>query len=292
MLDAALAGGQRVRALTRRAQPAREGVEWIAGDLADAAALRALADGADVIVHVAGVVNAPHPAAFETGNVAGTAAVLEAAHAAGIERFIHVSSLAAREPALSAYGASKACAEDAVRASGAGWTIVRPPAIYGPRDNEMLELFRIARLGIVPLPPRGRSSLIHVDDLAALLLALACRPVADRDESRGKVYEVDDGRDGGWSHEEMARAIGAAVGRARIVPLHLPRTLMRAAARADRALRGDKAKLTPDRVGYMTHPDWVVRSAMRPPGALWAPHIPAPAGLAVTARWYREAGWL
>src|SRR3546814_17041289 len=74
---------------------------------------------------------------------------------------------------LSRYGASKAQAEELVKSSGLDWTIVRPPAVYGPRDTEMFELFRAARLGIVPLPPGGATSIIHVDDLARLLLVLA-----------------------------------------------------------------------------------------------------------------------
>ncbi len=299
LLDTALAAGHRVRALTRRGQPPRAGIAWIGGDLADAAALRALVQGADAVIHVAGVVNAPDAAAFEAGNVTGTAALADAMRGAGAGAnaggrvegragpLVHVSSLAAREPGLSAYGASKARAEDVVRAAGVDWRIVRPPAIYGPRDTELFELFRIARLGIVPLPPRGRTSLIHVADLAALLVALACDPGGG-----GVLYEADDGREGGWSHEDMARAIGRAVGRAQVRAVHLPRALLRAAARADRALRGDGAKLTPDRVGYMTHPDWVVRPSLRPPAALWAPRIAMAEGMIATARWYREAGWL
>ena len=57
--------------------------------------------------------------------------------------------------------------------SGLDWAIVRPPAVYGPGDKETLELFRMAKLGLMLMPPKGRVSVIHVDDLARLLLALA-----------------------------------------------------------------------------------------------------------------------
>jgi uncharacterized protein YbjT (DUF2867 family) len=90
-----------------------------------------------------------------------------------VQRFVHVSSLAAREPKLSLYGASKAKAEALVHSSGLAWTIVRPPAVYGPGDRETLELFRMAKLGLMVMPPKGRVSIIHADDLARLLLALA-----------------------------------------------------------------------------------------------------------------------
>ena len=99
--------------------------------------------------------------------------MLSAATAGGIHRFVHVSSLAAREPKLSLYGASKERAEGLVMSSGLDWAIVRPPAVYGPGDRETLELFRMAKLGLMLMPPKGRVSVIHVDDLARLLLALA-----------------------------------------------------------------------------------------------------------------------
>src|SRR5690606_33409777 len=97
-----------LRALARKAQPERDGVQWIAGDLADRDALARLVEGAEAVIHVAGVVNAPRPEGFEAGSVAGTLALIEAAVAAGVPRFVFVSSLSAREPGLSAYGASKA----------------------------------------------------------------------------------------------------------------------------------------------------------------------------------------
>ena len=281
------AGGE-IRALTRRGQPARNGVEWVAGDLANKAALKRLVTGAEAVIHVAGVVNAADAAGFEAGNVSGTLGVIEAAVAAGVPRIVHVSSLSAREPALSAYGASKARAEKLVRASGLDWTIVRPPAIYGPRDTEMFELFRIARWGLMPMPPReGRASLIHVDDLARLLLAL----VPGGEDLSHQIFEPDDGKPDGWSHYELARAIGWAMGRRPWV-VHLSRASLERAARADRMLRGPKAKLTPDRVGYMSHPDWVVSDGASPPAALWKPHIATREGLRATAGWYRDNRWI
>ena len=158
----------------------------------------------------------------------------------------------------------------------------------GPRDIDYFEMFRSARLCLVPLPPRGASSIIHVDDLARLLLDLVDAPPA---LVRRKTFEPDDGREGGWSHSELAQAIGTAVGR-RVFAPHLPRSVLSAAARADRLLRGDKARLTADRVGYMTHPNWVARSAMKVPETVWAPRIRGEEGLAATARWYRAQGWL
>ena len=116
-------------------------------------------------------------------------AMIDAARAAGVRRFIHISSLAAREPDLSDYGWSKAKAERVVAASGLDWTIVRPPAVYGPGDRETFELFKMARRGLVALPPKGRFSVLHVEDLCRLILALVDRP-----DTFLQTYEPDDGR--------------------------------------------------------------------------------------------------
>lgn len=287
LIDAARARGVVVQALARKAQPRRDGVEWIAGDLSNRAALTELVRDAEAVVHMAGLTNARHPAEFEAANVAGTLAVIEAALAAGVRRLVFVSSLSAREPGLSAYGASKARAERIVKASGLDWTIVRPPAVYGPRDKDMFELFRAAKWGVVPTPREGSASLIHVDDLAQLLLALLPGGEGVSHHS----FEPDDGRRGGWTHYELARCIGWAVGR-RPKVIGLSKRTMEWAAKADTMLRGARAKLTLDRVGYMTHPDWVVSLGARVPAALWRPRIETREGIKATAKWYRDAGWL
>lgn len=282
-LDMALEREHQVRALARRPQEARDGVTWVAGALDDRAALDALVAGADAVVHIAGVVNAPDRAGFAAGNVDGTRAMVEAAARIGVRRFVHVSSLAAREPGLSLYGSSKAQAERVVMEFDLDWTIVRPPAVYGPGDLEQIDVFRLAKLGLALLPPPGRMSAIMVDDLAALLVILA-----ERGGLR-TVYEVDDGR--AISHADYAHAIGRAVGR-RVLPLPLPAPLLRLGARLDRLARGPRAKLTPDRAVYMAHPDWAADPAKRPPPELWTPRIALNAGLAETVRWYRAQGLL
>lgn len=289
VLDEAEARGLSVRALTRRPQESREGVTWIDGSLTDPASLAELVQDAKAVLHVAALTTAPTAAAFTACNVAGTAAILAAAKAAKAKRFVFVSSLSAREPSLSLYGASKAEAEKLVAASGLDWTVVRPPGVYGPRDVDYFEMFRTAKVGFIPLPPRGASSILHVHDLARLLLDLIDAPPA---LVRHRLFEPDDGREGGWSHKELAQAIGRAVGCRRVFAPQLPAALLRAAARVDGLLRGQKARLTEDRVGYLTHPNWVARSAFAVPKVVWEPQTGGANGLAATAVWYREQGWL
>jgi uncharacterized protein YbjT (DUF2867 family) len=275
-----------VRALTRGWKPPEDEIAWVDGALDRPETLVKLCAGADAVIHVAGAINAPSRAAFEAANVAGTANMVDAARRAGVRRFVHISSLAAREPQLSAYGWSKAKSERLVAASGLDWTIVRPPAVYGPGDRETFDLFRMARRGLVALPPKGHFSVIHVEDLCRLILALLDEP-----DTWGETYEPDDGREGGWDHRHFARTLGRLYGK-RATTLAMPKPVLRLASGLDRLFRRGRAKLTPDRVGYYCHPDWVAAAHRRPPAALWEPRVKTPTGLKETADWYRAQGWL
>ncbi|MET1755464.1 NAD(P)-dependent oxidoreductase [Novosphingobium sp. RD2P27] len=286
-VESALEAGHELVVLARSPQEPRAGVEWVLGDLENRAALAELVRGADAVVHVAGVVNGPDAKAFRAGNYVGTLNLVEAAGAEGVRRFIHVSSLSAREPGLSAYGASKERGEKVVMASLLDWTVVRPPAIYGPRDKEMFELFRAARWGVIPMPKEGRASLIHVDDLARLLLAL----LPGGEGVSGRTFEPDDGRAGGWEHRELALAIGWAVDR-RPKVLGLSPAALRRAAGIDGFLRGRGAKMTPDRAAYFSHPDWTGHPSAHVPPEIWEAQVETRTGLKATAQWYREQGWL
>ncbi len=289
LLNLAVRAGFPVRALTRQTQDDRPNVTWVRGALDNPASLSVLCTGADVVIHIAGVVNAPTREGFEAGNVAGTLAVVEAAKKAGCNRLIHVSSLAATLPKLSIYGDTKARAEKIVASSGLDWTIIRPPAIYGPGDREMLELFKMAKTGFITLPPDadGRLSAIHVDDLSRALMTI----IPKHEDLTTQIFEVDDGKTGGWTQTSFAKAVGWAIGK-RIRPIATPRFLLEFGAKADRFFRRDKAKLTEDRVSYFCHDDWTVDPAKRLPPELWTPQIETRQGLKDTAKWYRQNDWL
>ena len=286
LIDIALLHKYQVRALTRGDQPPRANVTWVRGALEQPDSLLELATGADAVAHVAGVISARTRAAFEAGNATGTLATVEAAKAAGVKRFVHISSLAAREPGLSDYGWSKAKGETLVKASGLDWTIVRPPAVYGPGDEETLELFKMARRGTVWLPPRGRFSLIEVGDLAQFIIS-----VLPWDDCVAQTYEPDDGNRAGYDHREFAGMLGTAFGR-RTRAVSVPGPLMKSASLLDRLFRRGGAKLTADRVRYFLHPDWVASAAARPPVQLWRPRVRTAPGLKATADWYRAKGWI
>jgi nucleoside-diphosphate-sugar epimerase len=287
-IAAARARGHAVIALARKEQAPRDGVAWVRGDLADLPALKRLVEGADAVVHIAGVVNAGTASGFFQGNVAGTAAMRAVA---GKLPFVHVSSLAAREPQLSRYGASKRQAEDIVRGCAGPWAMVRPPAVYGPGDRDLLALFRAVRAGVVPLPS-GRAVMIHGADLGACLVALA-EDLAGEGVSAGGCFEVDDGC-AGLTQADLARAIAAALGRGvRVLPVPGVALKLGAALDTVRArLVGGLPTLSFDRASYLAHPDWTTDSGPIRALGVWAPAIGLAEGLRQTADWYRAEGLL
>lgn len=288
------ADGWRVRLLARRDPTGVLGPgatpEAVLGDLADAAALRRLCDGADLVVHAAGRVRAPGLAAFRAANVDGARAVAAAALAARCVRFVLVSSLAAREPRLSPYARSKREGEEAVAAVlGEAARVVRPCAIYGPGDRETLALFRAAALSpVLPvLAPDARVTLVHVEDAARAVAAFAADPAP-----RLGPAALCDARPDGYGLREIMAAAAAAVGRRpRLVVA--PDALLSAAGRlGDLAGRlGAPAALTSGKARELLHRDWSVTAEAR-----WSAAPPPRFGLADgfghTVAAHRAAGWL
>lgn len=248
--------GIAARALTRRGP---EGAGWVRGDLDDTGALARLAEGARVLVHVAGATHARGRAGFDAVNVAGAANVAEAARAAGVEHLIHLSSLAARRPAISPYAASKHAGEAAVRdtADRALLTVVRPPAVIGPGDRATKPLIDAMRLGVLaaPMEPAGGErafSVIHVADLARLLADLA-----EGTHPGGGLVDLAGTREVTWAR--LAGAAGAATGR-RVRLLRLPAPalhLVGAAGDALSALTGRPGMVSRGKMREMLAEEWL-----------------------------------
>lgn len=291
-VGALIAAGWQVRALTRRPRDGRSGLLWVPGDLDNADSLAELMRGADACLHIAGAIKGRDRNAFASANIDGTRRVVTTARAAGVRRLVHVSSLAAREPDLSDYSWSKAEAEAlvAAEAQGLDWTVLRPPAVYGPGDKETLSLFRSTARGLAPLPGGPtRTSLIHVDDLAAALVACLESPALP-----GVTLEVHDGRPAGYALAELYALIGAALGK-RALPVTVPRAALRLAGRANAwaaPLFGVVPMVTPGKVRELLHPDWTSSDDRLTTATGWQPAIDAPTGLAATAAWYKAHGWL
>jgi nucleoside-diphosphate-sugar epimerase len=291
-LDAA---GWELRVLARREPPLLRTsriAEVIVGDLGDEKALRQLVDGVDAVVHLAGLVKARSTSEFFRVNAEGTERLVRAAAALpNPPRFLLVSSLAAREPQLSGYCASKRGAEEALRreAGAMGWMIVRPPAVYGPGDLELLPFFRNIQRGLAPRPSGGqhRVSMIYISDLVDFIAKSLEKPIVSQ-----ICWEIDDGTPEGYSWTDLATTAAAILGmKPRRVAL--PRAVVDLVARRNEAAmrRGAPARmLSRGKVRELFHEDWVAHS--RPPedATAWRPHWPLARGMAETIEWYRFLG--
>ncbi|MGH7464911.1 MAG: NAD-dependent epimerase/dehydratase family protein, partial [Longimicrobiales bacterium] len=298
----------RVRALVRSHARARflleMGVELVHGSLEDERTLAAACDGANAIVHLAALTHARSDAEYEDANVDGTRRVLNAAVAAGARRFVYLSSLAAVGPAregrgvraddapqpLTAYGRSKLAGERVSMEAGdrVDVVVLRAPAVYGPRDTDLFHFFRLARLGVVPVPtgPARMLQMVHVADLArALVLAVRAEPPAG-------VYHIAEPRPYAW--EDVGRMVGAAVGR-RVRVVHVPAALiagLAAASEAAAGLVGRSSIFNRDKARELLAPGWLCETEAARAALNFEADIPLAEGLRTTAQWYREQGWL
>lgn len=296
LVDRLLQDGWSVRALVRRASPSLEarGAGTVVGDLEDEKVLAELVAGVTAVVHCAGAVMAPRRAVFHAVNVEGTARLVAAVGAAERPpRLLLLSSLAAREPQLSDYAASKRLAEDVLASLAAGdnWCIIRLPAVYGPGDRVTLTLFRQMARGFLctPVGDDSRFSLLYVDDLATAVSALVDR--ANRVRNK---LELDDGQPGGYSWANISDIAGGVLGRPiRRVPtrksaLWVPAVIDQSWARAT----GRSPTLTLGKLRELFHRNWV--SDKTPTGLFdgWAPSIRFKEGFARTFAWYEARGML
>ena len=296
----ALAGaGWRVRVLIRRFPLPMLGgdnvIEAIIGSVEDEDGLRRLVRGCDAVVHLAGVVKARTASEFFRVNADGVSRLARlAATQSPPPRLLLVSSIAAREPSLSAYAASKRAGEAALESAGpeVPWTILRPPAIYGPGDRETLSFFRWIARGVAPRVGgrECRLSLLHVRDFATAVVAAL---TTGRDVL-GATYELDDGRPGGYSWSNMAEAAGQVL-RTRLRPLQVPAAMLCTAAAANvvvGAILRRTPMLTPGKAREILHPDWVCHDRAFERQTGWQAAIRLPEGFAETVIWYRAHGWL
>jgi nucleoside-diphosphate-sugar epimerase len=230
------------------------------GDVRDQAAVEAAVQGVDIVVHAAGLsMGRPKPE-MQAVNLEGTARVAKAARAAGVRRFIYVSSIAARQP-VNAYGRSKAAGERAALTESAGMEviIVRPPIMYGPRDKALLPFYKLMKLNIA-LTFNRRVSIVQVKDAAK---AIACI-VQGAERESGRIYTLNDGE--AYSGRELSQHIAAAMGK-KPWTISVPSWLTRL-------------------------PDWTCDSEALHRHYGWEPRYDARTGFAETVRWYRSEGWL
>lgn len=279
-----LACGRPVRALVHRQAIAisHPDLVTVTGGLSDAAALGELMDGAGSIIHLAGRVRGRDDADFMPVNAEGVARVASVAReSSSVARFVLVSSLAAREPALSPYAASKRAGEamlaEVAEGSELRCAVLRPPAIYGPGDKELLPLLQLMARGVVPMPGvvGARASLLHVNDLANAAVKLLDSPAQG-------TYELHDGHDAGYSWEEIATIVESVAGRGRGWYLKLPEGVLRSVAAINllaARLFGYLPMMTPGKINELRHPDWVCDNTEITLATGWQPNISLQDGL-------------
>jgi nucleoside-diphosphate-sugar epimerase len=305
--EALAAAGWRVRGLLRPTSSRRwlEGLDLdvARGDVTDPASLGPACAGCQAVVHVAGVVNAVRRDDFFRVNHDGTRDLREAAGRAGAERFVFVSSLAAGGPKrfgeaagapgrgpVNAYGRSKLEAERLLLARGGELhtVIVRPPMVYGPRDDAVLRLVRSAARGWFPLIHGGRQrvALVHAKDLARGIQLALERGAA------GAVYDVTDGME--YSTAEIARALGAVFGR-RVRGVPAARAVLWLLALGGElagVATGRPAPINFERLKQLVGEVWTASSERARRELGYAPAYDLARGLAETVAWARSAGWL
>lgn len=308
VVDELLLRGARVRALVRGTSSRRwlekKPVELADASLDDFESLRRAVVGADWVVHAAGLLRARNPAEFHEKNVLGTERLLRAVDGGTVRRFLFVSSQAAAGPSVegrpvdenqhphpvSSYGESKLRAEQLVLLAGDRLpvTVIRPPAVYGPRDTAIFKIFAAGKRHIEPvLRRRGRFSIIHVSDLAVAAYALLTHEAAV-----GEVFfaaEPDQ-----TDYAEMGSLVREALG-TWTVPLAIPTWgLMGIAlgAEAYGRITGKPPLLTREKLREITAGDWICSSKKLRERLGWSPEISLRQGIQATADWYREAGWL
>jgi len=307
LVEALQIGSIEVTALARSASKAADlaqrGIRVVRGDLHDIAGLERAVGDQDVVYHVAGVVAARDEAEFLRSNRDGTRNVLTAAERQGKPRFVLVSSLAAAGPAprgaplsetepprpVTAYGRSKLAAEQIVRSSSLPWSIVRPPIVYGPRDREVLKVFRLARLGLAPVFGDGSQELsaVHAADLAQALLA-----VTKVQTTIGGTYNACHPQV--FTSADLGQAVGAAMGRS-VIHLRVPQAVGRAllaVTETSARLTRQVTILTTDKANEFFQPAWTGDPSALTRDSGWRAQYDLSSGLADTYRWYRKAGWL
>ena len=311
LVEALVSRGHEVRALVRKRSDRRWihslPVEFSIGDVSDPSSLEEAVKGVDWVFHVAGVTKARGLSSYLRANAQGTRNLLEACwkRNRALKRFVLLSSLAAWGPSsphcpreetdecspVSHYGFSKAMAEKetCLYAGRLPVVILRPTAVYGPRDRDILAFFKMVKRGIFLRVGSGERCvcMIHVRDLVEGILLAAVREVPS-----GSIYNLSDGCVRTWS--EVARTM------AKVMDVHLreitvPVSLAKAVALLSEfssAVTGRPPLFNRQKLREMLEDGWTCSIEKARMDLGFRPRIPLEEGLRETYLWYKEMGWL
>ena len=245
--------------------------EQIPVGLRDVDKLTDIVAGCSAVIYCAGSVRGRNAEDFSTANITGVKAMLQA-----LERsdsaipFLLLSSLAASRPELSDYAYSKHAGEQLLKGTDLTWTILRPPAVYGPGDREMLPVLKMVRRGLLAHagPSDQRLSLLHVDDLVNAIVAWISAPQKCKDQT----YAIDDGTPGGYNW----MAIGEAVSDKRFSMFKVPHVLLNSAAYMNLLLSrllGYAPMLSPGKVRELVQSEWLGNNTAFTEATGWRPKV-------------------
>jgi len=290
-----LNNGYRVRLFAREFSkkclfPGQE-VELVLGNLFDENTRAHFLKDADAVLHVAGATKVKYPADFFQINAKLCTLLLESAKIFSPKaHFVLISSLAAREPHLSPYAKSKRLAEDSLLTlwKDKPWTIIRPPAVYGPGDEELLPLFKSAALGFFPLPTikKSRVALLHVQDLACVVFHVLHK----QNQITNCLIEVSDENNAGYTPVDLQKAFSEVFG-TRLRLFFIPCLLLSICAHyywLTTPFRKKAVMLMPWKIAELRHPDWSVSLSPELKKSNWRPRIGLKDGLTDTLKWYRN----
>ena len=312
------ARGDHVRALVRKTSDRKHleklaNVELFEGSVEQVERVREAVEGVHAIVHCAGLVKARNCDEFFAVNVGGASNLVQAArsraadvgHGGHFKRFVYVSSLMACGPSADgqpvhpdqenpadAYGRSKLAAEKVVLGvkDELPVTILRPGAIYGPRDREIFEAFRSIHHGLLPLIAGGyaKGMWIYATDCAD-----ACIRAIEADVPSGRAYFVDDGC-GPIEQRRMLADIETSLGKRARIRASLPIPVLMGVARGIEVLgriSNRPVMHTREKAGTLLL-NWVCSSDETRRDLDWEPQVRWPDGVDRAVRWYRDNGWL
>jgi nucleoside-diphosphate-sugar epimerase len=284
-------------------------VTRVDGSLFDVDSLKDAVTGMDALIHVAGLTAARNEAEFRKGNLDATQNLIDAVRAynPGLKSFVHTSSLTVCGPApslerpttedqtdlrpLTAYGRTKKLAEDAVRqAMDIPWTIVRPPAVYGPRDAAILSFFQAVHKGLATLIGFGdsRVSLVHARDLARGIVMAMEQPVAIH-----QTYFITS--DEFYSWPQIVDVTKTAMGKSFVLPVRLPHSLVLGIAGTVGffgKLSGKPPVLDYEKGLDLIQPYWICSSEKASRDLGYRQEVSLKDGIRGTVQWYREHKWL
>jgi nucleoside-diphosphate-sugar epimerase len=311
LVDQLLEQRRSVRCLVRKSSNLRyvkdPQIELVYGALDDSTDWDETLADVEVIYHVAGTTFARRASDYFTVNHRGTEALVAQAlkRRDQIKRFVYISSLAAVGPArngtpvdedtapapITPYGRSKLMGEEAVRVVSdlLPVTIVRPPAVYGPRDYGIFEFFKAVKGGMFPMIGRRdkRVSLIHARDLVdGIILA------AESEASLGRTYFISS--EDHYSMRAVADLI-AALMRKRLRTITIPRAVaygVAVSAEAAAALMRKPPVINRDKVTDLSQTGWTCSIERAKNELGYTPRIPLEEGLRETIVWYKNEGWL